>query len=72
MYRIALAVAKGANAGKPMLRDPAASSAPRTYVFDDAFAPNWDESDPGRFHAIGDHARGVAHVAGDPAAASRV
>src|SRR5262245_12582807 len=43
-HRIALAVAKGTNAGKPAVRDPAGEAAPRTYIFDDEFAPNWDES----------------------------
>jgi hypothetical protein len=44
MPRIALAMARGANAGKPGVRDPTGETVPRTYVFDDAFSPNWDES----------------------------
>jgi hypothetical protein len=44
MHKIALAVAKGANAGKPMPRDPNGETTPRNYIFDDAFSPNWDES----------------------------
>ncbi len=44
MSRIALAVARGSNAGKPRLRDPTGETAPRSYVFEDAFSPSWDES----------------------------
>src|ERR1700760_2073648 len=44
MHRIALAVAKGASAGQPQLRDLSGEKAPRTYVFEDAFSPSWDES----------------------------
>jgi glycosyltransferase involved in cell wall biosynthesis len=44
MHRIALAIAKGADAGKTRLRDPSATTAPRWYVFEEAFAPTWDES----------------------------
>jgi glycosyltransferase involved in cell wall biosynthesis len=44
MHRIALAVARGPNAGKTRLRDPSGEKAPRSYVFEDAFAPSWDES----------------------------
>ncbi len=44
MHRIALAVARGAAAGKARPRDPSGETAPRTYVFDEAFSPNWDES----------------------------
>ena len=44
MHRIALAIAKGANAGKAKLRDPSGETAPRSYVFDEAFSPAWDES----------------------------
>jgi hypothetical protein len=44
MHRIALATEKGSAAGKPPVRDTSGKSAPRTYVFDDAFSPVWDES----------------------------
>jgi glycosyltransferase involved in cell wall biosynthesis len=44
MHKIALGVLKGANAGKAGLRDPSAATAPRNYVFDDAFSPMLDES----------------------------
>jgi glycosyltransferase involved in cell wall biosynthesis len=44
MHKIALAIARGANAGKPQLRDPTGETLPRSYVFDEAFSPNWDES----------------------------
>jgi glycosyltransferase involved in cell wall biosynthesis len=44
MHRIALAVARGPNAGKTRLRDPSGEKSPRFYVFEDAFAPSWDES----------------------------
>ncbi len=30
--------------GQAELRDPTGETAPRAYVFDDAFSPNWDES----------------------------
>jgi glycosyltransferase involved in cell wall biosynthesis len=44
MHRIALAIARGANAAKSRLRDPSAETAPRWHVFEEAFAPTWDES----------------------------
>ena len=44
MHKIALAMARGANAGKVGLRDPSGETAPRAYVFEEAFSPNWDES----------------------------
>ena len=44
MHKIALAVARGANAGKNNVRDPSGETAPRTYVFDEAFSVTWDES----------------------------
>jgi glycosyltransferase involved in cell wall biosynthesis len=44
MHRIALAVARGPNAGQTRLRDPSGEQAPRSYVFEDAFSPSWDES----------------------------
>src|ERR1700736_4803118 len=44
MHRIALAIAKGANAGKAKSHDPSGEAALRSYVFDEAFSPAWDES----------------------------
>ena len=44
MHKIALAVARGANAGKPVVRDPSGATALRTYLFDEAFSSSWDES----------------------------
>jgi len=44
MHKIALAVARGANAGKNNVRDPSGETIPRTYVFDEAFSVSWDES----------------------------
>ena len=44
MHRIALAMARGADAGKDRVRDPSGREHKRTFVFDDAFSPNWDES----------------------------
>lgn len=44
MHRIALAMARGPDAGKAKLRDPSGATAPRSYLFDDAFSPIWDES----------------------------
>jgi glycosyltransferase involved in cell wall biosynthesis len=44
MPRIALAVARGPNAGKPKLRDPSGLTGPRGYLFDEAFSSSWDES----------------------------
>jgi glycosyltransferase involved in cell wall biosynthesis len=44
MHKIALAVARGPNAGQTRLRDPSGATAPRSYVFEDAFSPSWDES----------------------------
>jgi len=44
MHRIALAVARGADAGKERVRDPDGINAPRYHLFDDAFDPVWDES----------------------------
>jgi glycosyltransferase involved in cell wall biosynthesis len=41
MHRIALAVAKGASNGSG---DRSGETAPRSHVFDEAFAPAWDES----------------------------
>jgi glycosyltransferase involved in cell wall biosynthesis len=42
MKRIALAVAKDANAGTTRLRDPSGETLPRAFVFDEAFDPAWD------------------------------
>jgi glycosyltransferase involved in cell wall biosynthesis len=44
MHRIALAVARGPNAGKIKSRDPSGVTVPRTYLFDEAFCASWDES----------------------------
>ena len=44
MHRIALAITRGANAGINFPRDPSGDSAPRSFVFEEAFAPIWDES----------------------------
>lgn len=44
MHRIALAVARGANAGKTALSDRTGQTSPRTHVFDEAFYRSWDES----------------------------
>jgi len=44
MHRIALAVARGADAGRNRVRDPGGVNAPRYHLFDDAFDPVWDES----------------------------
>jgi glycosyltransferase involved in cell wall biosynthesis len=44
MHKIALAVARGARAGKTRFRDSSGEKVPRTYVFDDAFYPAWDEA----------------------------
>jgi glycosyltransferase involved in cell wall biosynthesis len=44
MHSVALAVARGANAGAPRPRDPSGATIPRSYLFDDAFSHSWDES----------------------------
>lgn len=44
MHKIALAVARGLNGGKTRLHDPSGETAPRTYLFEAAFSPSWDES----------------------------
>lgn len=44
MHKIALAVVRGLNGGKTRLHDPSGESAPRTYLFEEAFSPSWDES----------------------------
>jgi glycosyltransferase involved in cell wall biosynthesis len=44
MHRVALAVARGPNAGQTRLRDPSGATTPRTYLFDEAFCASWDES----------------------------
>lgn len=44
MHKIALAVARGTNYGKSAVRDPSGEKFPRTYLFDEAFDPAWDEA----------------------------
>lgn len=44
MHKVALGILRGVNAGKTRLRDPSGATAPRNYLFDEAFAPTWDES----------------------------
>jgi len=44
MHNIALAVARGVNYGKSAVRDPSGEAFPRTYLFDEAFDPAWDEA----------------------------
>jgi len=44
MHRIALAIAKGGHAGKTKLSDRSGETAPRSYVFEEAFSPTWDNS----------------------------
>jgi len=44
MHKIALAVAKGRNVRETRLRDPSGQTAPRQYLFEEAFSPAWDES----------------------------
>lgn len=44
MHRVALAVARGANYGKSSVRDPSGERFIRTYLFDEAFDPAWDEA----------------------------
>ena len=44
MHKIALAVARGKRAGKTRFREPSGEKVTRTYVFDDAFYPAWDEA----------------------------
>jgi glycosyltransferase involved in cell wall biosynthesis len=44
MHRIALAIARGAGAGSTAPRDPSGETAQRSYLFDEAFSPVWDES----------------------------
>jgi glycosyltransferase involved in cell wall biosynthesis len=44
MHQVALAVARGANARQSGVRDSSGQTVPRTYVFDDAFDPAWDEA----------------------------
>jgi glycosyltransferase involved in cell wall biosynthesis len=39
-----MAIARGANAGINFPRDPSGDSSPRSFVFEDAFAPIWDEA----------------------------
>jgi glycosyltransferase involved in cell wall biosynthesis len=44
MYRVAVAIARGAKAGQSVVRDPTGQTVPRTYLFDEAFDPAWDEA----------------------------
>jgi glycosyltransferase involved in cell wall biosynthesis len=44
MHKVALAVTRGPNAGKAGVRDPSGETAPRTYLFEEAFSAAWDES----------------------------
>jgi glycosyltransferase involved in cell wall biosynthesis len=44
MHRVAVAIARGAKAGQSVVRDPSGDTVPRTYLFDEAFDPAWDES----------------------------
>ncbi len=44
MHTVALAVARGANAGVSKPRDMSGATAPRSYLFDAAFSCSWDES----------------------------
>jgi glycosyltransferase involved in cell wall biosynthesis len=44
MHKIALAVARGTNYRKSGVRDPSGATAPRSYLFDEAFDPAWDEA----------------------------
>jgi glycosyltransferase involved in cell wall biosynthesis len=44
MHKIAFAVARGPVAGKTGVRDPSGETAPRAYLFEEAFSPSWDES----------------------------
>jgi glycosyltransferase involved in cell wall biosynthesis len=44
MHKIALALARGGNAGKSRSNDQSGMTAPRTNVFDEGFHPVWDES----------------------------
>jgi glycosyltransferase involved in cell wall biosynthesis len=43
-HRIALAVPRRASAGANFRRDPSGDSTPRSFVFEESFAPIWDES----------------------------
>jgi len=43
MRRIGLAVARGTHYRKSGVRDPSGGAAPRSFVFDEAFDPAWDE-----------------------------
>jgi len=44
MHKIALAFARNPNVGRTKFRDPSGETAPRAYLFDEAFSPSWDES----------------------------
>jgi glycosyltransferase involved in cell wall biosynthesis len=66
MHRVALAITRGANAGKPLVRDPSGTTVPRQYLFDEAFSSSWDESilgeSPGRTPKWWQLAREVQHL----------
>jgi glycosyltransferase involved in cell wall biosynthesis len=44
MHRIALALLRGPGARRERPRDPTGEQAPRSFVFDEKFAPVWDET----------------------------
>src|SRR4051812_25199247 len=44
MHRIALAISRGGTVEKNRVRDPTGETLPRWYVFEEAFAPTYDES----------------------------
>lgn len=44
MHRIALSISRGGPVDKNRVRDPSGATMPRWHVFEDAFAPTWDES----------------------------
>lgn len=52
MHNIALAIARGSNSKSSSAQDPSGETAPRSYIFDQAFSSVWDESrlagDPAR------------------------
>src|SRR5262245_11299726 len=44
MHRVALALLRGPGARRERPRDPTGERAPRSFVFDERFAPVWDET----------------------------
>lgn len=44
MHKIGLAIARGIHPGETTLRDPSGETAPRSYVFEEAFSPIFDET----------------------------